>query len=171
MGVYHANLRIETVAGRPSYHDLRADLLSIVGESGFQDGILTVASAHTTCSLFFDETMHDTNFYGDDFLWLDINETMEKIAPRMTTEGQYHSPGPEHVAFGLSLSDPSYPAEKWVMLNTDAHIRSSIFGSPSLTFIVKDGELLLGPLGRVYFVDWDQLRERTRTVSVMVMGE
>ena len=56
-------------------------------------------------------------------------------------------------------------------LNTDAHLKSSIFGSPSLTFIVKDGEIQLGALGKVYFVDWDQLRERTRKVQIMVMGE
>ena len=57
------------------------------------------------------------------------------------------------------------------MLNTDAHIRSSVFGSPSLTFIIRDGNILLGTLGRVYFVDWDQLRERTRIINVMILGE
>ena len=32
-------------------------------------------------------------------------------------------------------------------------------------------EIQLGALGKVYFVDWDQLRERTRKVQIMVMGE
>ncbi len=101
----------------------------------------------------------------------DINDVMEKIAPSMKMENQYHSPGPKHIEFGLSLGSKDYPAEKWTMLNTDAHLKSSIFGSPSLTFIVKDGEIQLGALGKVYFVDWDQLRERTRKVQIMVMGE
>ena len=57
------------------------------------------------------------------------------------------------------------------MLKRDAHVTSSMFGSPSSTFIVKDGEIQLGALGKVYFVDWDQLRERTRKVQIMVMGE
>ena len=171
MTVFHDTLQVRTVTGRNSYHDIREQLNEAVAASGIKDGSLTVASAHTTCSLFFDETMHDRNFFGDEFLWQDINEAMDKIAPPMQCEGQYHSPGPEHIAFGLSLSDPSYPAEEWVMLNTDAHLKASIFGSASLTFIVRDGELLLGPLGRVYFVDWDRLRERTRTINVMVMGE
>ncbi|BDP82499.1 hypothetical protein EfmAA290_31750 (plasmid) [Enterococcus faecium] len=39
------------------------------------------------------------------------------------------------------------------------------------TLIVQEGKLLLGEMGRVYFVDWDQLRERTRTINLMIMGE
>lgn len=170
MNTFHKTLSVDTVEGRPSYHDIRKDLLDMVKEANIQNGMLVISVPHTTCSVFFDETMHDVNFFGDDFLHVDINEAMDKIAPRMTTENQYHSPGPEHIAFGISLSDPNYPAEKWVMLNTDAHLRASIYGSNSMTLIVKDGELQLGALGRVYFVDWDQLRKRTRSINLMVMG-
>lgn len=171
MKINHDKILLDCVAGRPAYHDIREQLLDIVKKAEVKDGMLVVSSAHTTCSLYFDETMHDVNYYGDEYLQVDINNVMQDIVPRMTSENQYNSPGPEHIAFGLSLSDPAYPAEKWTMLNTDAHIRSSLFGTASLTLIIKDGELLLGPLGRVYFVDWDQLRERRRTVNVMVMGE
>ncbi|WP_317076696.1 YjbQ family protein [Clostridium neonatale] len=157
--------------GRPSYHDIREELNKFVEESKIENGMLVVSSAHTTCSLYFDETMHDVNFYGDEYLQVDINNTMDRLVPKMTSENQYNSPGPKHIEFGLSLSDPNYPAEKWTMLNTDAHIRSSIYGSPSLTFIIKDGGLLLGALGRIYFVDWDQLRERKRTINMMILGE
>ena len=115
---------------------------------------------HVLC--IFDECMHDTNYWGDEYLQADINDVMEKIAPSMKMENQYHSPGPKHIEFGLSLGSKDYPAEKWTMLNTDAHLKSSIFGSPSLTFIVKDGEIQLGALGKVYFVDWDQLRETNK---------
>jgi len=171
MKISHSRILLNCVSGRPSYHDIREELLDAVKQAGVKDGMLVVASAHTTCSLYFDETMHDKNYFGDEYLQVDINNMMEKLAPRMTSVHQYNSPGPEHIAFGLSLSDPAYPAEKWTMLNTDAHLRASVFGSPSLTFIIREGELLLGSLGRVYFVDWDQLRERERTVNVMVMGE
>lgn len=171
MKIRHSKILLDCVAGRPSYHDIRKELLDAVKQADVKDGILTAASAHTTCSLYFDETMHDKNYFGDEYLQVDINNTMEKIAPRMTSENQYNSPGPEHIAFGMGLADPAYPAEKWTMLNTDAHLRSSLFGTASITLIIKDGELLLGSLGRVYFVDWDQLRERERTVNVVVMGE
>ncbi len=170
MTIYHHSFNLDCVGGRPSYHDIKDELLTAVQKSAVKDGFLVVSSAHTTCSLYFDETMHDTNYYGDEYLQVDINNTLEKIVPRMTSEHQYNSPGPKHIEFGLNLSDPAYPAEKWTMLNTDAHIRSSLFGSPTLTFIIKNNELLLGSLGRVYFVDWDQLRPRKRTVNIMIMG-
>ena len=40
-----------------------------------------------------------------------------------------------------------------------------------LRLLLRDGNILLGTLGRVYFVDWDQLRERTRIINVMILGE
>ena len=158
MGVFFGEVTLETVKGRASYHDISDEIRENIKKSELKNGCVVISSAHTTCSLYFDECMH-------------INDVMEKIAPSMKTENQYHSPGPKHIEFGLSLGSKDYPAEKWTMLNTDAHLKSSIFGSPSLTFIVKDGEIQLGALGKVYFVDWDQLRERTRKVQIMVMGE
>ena len=171
MRFHHDTLTIETVSGRPSYHDIRKELLDTVDTAGIENGMLVISSPHTTCSLFFEETMHDTNFFGDDYFHVDINNVMETIIPKMTSENQYNSPGPKHIDFGTRLSDPNYPAEKWVMLNTDAHLRSSIYGTNSMTLIVQEGKLLLGEMGRVYFVDWDQLRERTRTINLMIMGE
>ncbi|OON92068.1 MAG: secondary thiamine-phosphate synthase [Epulopiscium sp. Nele67-Bin002] len=171
MSIFHGDFQLQTIMGRVSYHDISEQIKEIVSKSDIKDGIITISSAHTTCSMFFDETMHDVNYFGDDFLHVDINNVMDKIVPKMTSENQYNSPGPKHIEFGLSLSDPNYPAHKWTMLNTDAHIRSSMFGSPSLTFIIKDSQILLGALGKVYFVDWDHLRERTRNVNVIVMGE
>ena len=46
--------------------------------------------------------MHDVNYYGDDLLQVDLNEVLEKIIPTQTTEGQYHSPGPEHIKYGMA---------------------------------------------------------------------
>ena len=169
--VFHKEIKIKTVSGRTSYHDIQNDLVQIVESVDVRDGILVISTPHTTCSFYYEENMHDRNFYGDDFLQVDINNLMEKLAPKMTSENQYNSPGEEHIKFGLSLTDPNYPAEKWVMLNTDAHLKSSVFGTHSETLIIKDGQLLCGSLGKVYFVDWDQLRERDRTVNVLVMGE
>ncbi|MCX8640098.1 YjbQ family protein [Gilliamella sp. B3172] len=170
MKIYHHTLTISTVAGRHSYHDISNALDQFMQHANIQNGQLTIATTHTTCSLFFEESMHDTNFYGDELLHVDINNILEKIVPKMTSENQYNSPGPKHIAFGLSLNNPHYPAEKWVMLNTDAHIKSSLFGSCSLVIIVKNGKPLLGSLGRIYFVDWDTLRARQRTVNLMLMG-
>lgn len=170
MNIYHHTITIKTVAGRPSYHDISDELKAVIGRANIQNGLLTITTPHTTCSLFCDECMHDTNYFGDDYLHVDINNMLEKIVPKMTSENQYNSPGPKHIEFGLRLNDPNYPAEKWVMLNTDAHLRSSLFGSFSVNVIIKDGLMLLGDLGQIYFVDWDCLRERNRTINFMIMG-
>ena len=167
------SIKDKVIQGLPLLNGMGVDQVydQLKTRLGLKNGCVVISSAHTTCSLYFDECMHDTNYWGDEYLQADINDVMEKIAPSMKMENQYHSPGPKHIEFGLSLGSKDYPAEKWTMLNTDAHLKSSIFGSPSLTFIVKDGEIQLGALGKVYFVDWDQLRERTRKVQIMVMGE
>lgn len=169
MIVRHARIDVHSCAGRPSYHNVIDDVRLIVSESGIRDGICVVASAHTTCSVFFEEFMHDRNFYGDEFLHVDLNEVLDRVVPRQTTEGQYHSPGPEHLAYGMAKADPDYPAQEWTMLNTDGHLRSDLLGA-SETFPIKGGELLVGAVGSIYFVDFDQTRERDRHINVVVLG-
>lgn len=171
MLIFHKQITINTVSGRPSYHNITEELKEFAKVSKIKNGMCVVSVPHTTCSVYFDENMHDINYFGDEYLQVDINSIMDRIAPRCTTENQYNSPGPEHVKFGMSLPDPDYPAEKWTMLNTEAHIRASIFGGASETIIIRDGEMLLGSLGRLYFVDWDQNRERKRKCNIMIMGE
>lgn len=77
MNIYHHSIEINTVAGRHSYHDINNELKQVVQESNIQNGQLTVATTHTTCSLFFDECMHDTNYFGDEYLHVDINNVLE----------------------------------------------------------------------------------------------
>ena len=169
MIVWHSRIDLHTCANRPSYHNITEVIRKVVSDSGVRSGICAVTSAHTTCSVFFDEFMHDRNYFGDELIHVDLNEVLEKAIPRQRTEGQYYSPGPEHIAYGMKKTDPDYPALKWTMLNTDAHLRSDIIGA-SETFPVKDGRLLVGPVGSIYFVDFDQTRERNRHVNVVVIG-
>lgn len=169
--MYYTDFRVSTVQGRTSFHDISTRITEALKDSGIREGILVAATPHTTCSLYYEETMHDCNYFGDEYLQVDIAETMDRIVPPMRTEGQYHSPGPEHIAFGLSLGSADYPAEKWTMLNTDAHLKASLYGNNSLTLIIHEGRLSTGSLGRIYFADWDTLRPRDRQVQVMVMGE
>ncbi len=55
-------------------------------------------------------------------------------------------------------------------LNTDAHIRSALVGR-SETIPVIDGRIELGEFGQIYLVDFDGVRDRTRTVHFQVGGE
>lgn len=170
MAVFHKEIKLHTVSNRPSYHDVTPEVQTMLNESGIQNGLCVISSPHTTCAVFFEEYMHDRNYYGDEFLQVDLNETLEKIIPIQKTEGQYHSPGPEHIAYGMAKTDPDYPAQEWTMLNTDGHLRATMLGA-SETLIIKDGTLLNGKVGSVYFVDFDQTRERNRTCNIMIMGE
>lgn len=77
--IKHDEIKLHTVAGRASYHDLREDLVEITHKSGLKDGLMTITTPHTTCSFFYEETMHDVNYFGDDLLHVDINEVMEKL--------------------------------------------------------------------------------------------
>ena len=51
MNIYHDDIVLQTVIGRPSYHDIKQHLIDFVKKSNIKDGLITVSSAHTTCSL------------------------------------------------------------------------------------------------------------------------
>lgn len=171
MSFYFGEIELETVQGRPSYHMITDDVKKLVEKSEVQNGICLVQTTHTTCSVYFDEYMHDKNYYNDDFLQVDLNHVLEKIIPRQSTEKYpYLSPGPEHIAYGMKKIDPNYPAIKWTMLNTDGHLRSDMLGS-SVSLGIHKQNLLLGSVGQVFFVDFDQTRVRKRKVEVVILGE
>ena len=148
MAVYHKEIRLKTVSNRPSYHDITTDIVDALRESKIQDGICVVSSPHTTCSVIFEEYMHDKNYYGDEYLQIDLNNVLDKIIPVQKTENQYYSPGPKHIEYGMKKVDPDYPAMEWTMLNTDGHLRSTLLGSSEI-LIVKNGELLNGKVGYI----------------------
>ena len=92
---------------------------------------------------------------------------MEKLIPTCRVEGQYMHPGTKHIDFAMNEAKE---VGEWTSLNTDAHLRSVFFGR-SETIVIEEGKLDLGEFGYVYFVDWDQVRDRKRIVQVVVMGE
>lgn len=171
MTVYQKSLPIETASGRPSYHNITEQIKEVVEESGVKNGICVVQTPHTTCSVFFEEYVHDHDFNGDEYLQVDLNRVLDRIVPRELTDNtNYRYPGPKHLEFLMSLDDPQFPCDPGTILNGDAHIRGSLLGA-SETFILKDGALQIGSVGSIYFVDWDQNRSRKRKCGVLIMGE
>ncbi|MCL2814374.1 MAG: secondary thiamine-phosphate synthase enzyme YjbQ [Oscillospiraceae bacterium] len=166
MAVYLGKVRVQSADHLPHFHNITDEVKNIVAESGIKNGICTVYSHHTTCSVMIQECSHDINYYGREYMQMDLIEVMEKIIPTCRTEGQYYHPGPKHIEFALSFPDE----EPKGSLNTDAHLRSSFFGR-SETIVVENGVLSLGDFGFVYFIDWDQVRERARVAEIVVMGE
>lgn len=173
MKIINKTLKIHTVAGRVSYHNITNEVKKILNLAGIEKGNVIVQSPHTTCSVVFEEYVHDTDFNGDEFLQVDLNRILDKIIPRELTEGMdYRYPGPKHEQFlyDIAKTHPEFPADPGTILNGDAHLRGSLLGA-SQTFIVNDGKMQIGSVGYIYFIDWDQNRERDRKCHVQIIGE
>ena len=158
MIVKHEQLTVKSNGVRVTYKNMTEEVKKFFQDAGIKDGICVVSTPHTTCSIIFDEFTHDYDWNGDELLQVDMNRILEKLVPRQLTESDYLYPGPEHVQFlqDLAAEDPQYPADPATILNADE---------------VKDGELQIGSVGYIYFVDWDQNRVRNRKCNVLLMGQ
>lgn len=164
-------LTLTSNGSRVAYHNITDEVKQIIADSGINNGVCVIQSPHTTCSVIFEEFVHDTDFNGDEFLQVDLNRILDHIIPRELSEDtNYRYPGPKHLDFLMNLDDPNYPSDPGTILNGDAHIRASFFGA-SESFILNEGKLEIGSVGYIYFIDFDQNRVRDRTCHIMVMGE
>lgn len=170
MAVYSAKLNLTSHGNRVTYHEITEQVRQHVKESGIKEGICVVASPHTTCSVIFEELSYDKDYYGYEYLQLDLNEILDGLIPECKTEGQYHHPGPEHIRVGLEEFKGKISPEAYTMLNTDAHLKSTLLGT-SETFVIDNGEMQIGLVGYIYFIDFDQLRVRDRTCHIKIIGE
>lgn len=166
MTVFHATVPVHSPLHKPMFHDVTAQAVDAVAASGVRMGTVTVYSQHTTCSVIIQEESHDRLFDGTEHLLQDMLDRLETLVPTCRHEGQYLHPGPKHIAHA---EDDLGEKAVW-SLNTDAHIRSALIGR-SETIPVVDGRMELGEFGRIYFVDFDGVRERDRVVHLQVMGE
>lgn len=170
MMVYSGQITLTSHGNRVTYHEITEQIREHVKKSGIKEGICSVVSPHTTCSVIFEELSYDTNYYGYEYLQVDLNNILEKLIPRCVTEGQYYHPGPKHIKVGLEDFKGSISPEAYTMLNTDAHLKSTLLGT-SETFVIENGELQIGTVGYIYFIDWDQIRKRDRTCHIKIIGE
>jgi secondary thiamine-phosphate synthase enzyme len=165
VAVHHRTIDVSSEA-RVTFHDLTDDVAALLSESGIASGIAVVSSPHTTCSVLIQEESHDTTDLGSEYLMQDLTDVLRRVIPDCTAEGQYHHPGPRHLAGATGERGE----EAWWSLNVDAHLRSVLLGR-SESIPVIDGALALGEFGRIYFADFDQMRARPRTVHVTFIGE
>uniref|UniRef100_UPI00403F1238 YjbQ family protein n=1 Tax=Candidatus Enterococcus willemsii TaxID=1857215 RepID=UPI00403F1238 len=172
MNIKHGTINVLSNGTRVTYTDITNQVREHINNSGIRDGLCIVSSQHTTCSIIFEEFVHDKDWKGDEFLQVDLNRILDKLVPRQLTETDYVYPGEKHVAFLEEISQHSsdYPNDLTTILNADAHLRASFFGS-NQTLIIKDGEPLIGSVGYIYFIDWDQNRQRNRACNLLMMGE
>lgn len=166
MSVVTEKIVLQSKGNRITYHEITDKVREVVKNSGIKEGIVVVSTVHTTCSVFLEEMVHDRDWWGDEFLQVDLNETMEKIIPTCTTEGMYHYPGPLHGKFAEEVIKD----DKTRSLNTDAHLRATFIGN-SVTLPLIDYEVVTGRFGYIYFVDWDRKVVRYRNVYIQVIGD
>ena len=166
MTVFHATAALHFPLHKPGFEDVTAAALDAVAESGVRNGILTVYSQHTTCAVLIQEESMDQTLDGVEFLLQDMVDYLTTLVPTCRREGQYLHPGPKHLEYATG----KLGEEGWWSLNTDAHLRSVLLGR-SETIPVIDGRPELGEFGRIYFADFDAMRQRDRTVRFTVMGE
>jgi len=166
MTVHHETTKVHSPLRKPMFHDVTTAAQEAVQRSGIRMGTITVYSAHTTCSVIIQEESHDRLFDGTEHLLQDMLDRLEVVVPTCRHEGQYLHPGPMHIRHARE----NLGEEAVWSLNTDAHIRSGLVGR-SETIPILDGRIELGEFGRIYFVDFDGMRERDRTVHFQSMGE
>ena len=164
---YNEKIKVNSEVCHPTFFDISDKIRKAIQNSGAKSGICVVYSHHTTCSIMIQELSHDKNYYGLEYLQQDICNVMEKLIPPCRSEGQYMHPGPKHIDFAMNEVGE---VGEWTCLNTDAHLRSCIFGR-SESIVIENGRPDLGEFGHVYMIDWDQVRERERMVQIQIIGE
>ncbi len=173
MAVYKEELELQSKGTRPTYINITEQVRQAIKNSGIKDGLVTVISPHTTCSVFFEEFVHDIDENGNEFLQNDLNTVLEKIIPDQVDIDTYTYPGEAHyqaVEAWPNAAEYLPNGDRKALWNCDSHLKSTILGS-SESFEVDDGDLGVGTTGHIYFVDFDRTRPRTRKCKVIVIGE
>ena len=172
MTVYHEKFQVDTVANRDSFHDVTHQVNKAIQDSQVKDGLCCISTAHTTCSVFFEEYTHDVDALGDDFLNVDLSRILTNIVPLHNGKDSYLYPGEEHYKAVESWEQAAEylpNGDRQALWNGDAHIKATILGN-SVTFPVIDGQLAVGKTGYIYFVDFDRTRKRKRGITVTVIS-
>lgn len=171
--VYKEQIVVQSHGNTPSYINITEEVKKAIQNSGIQNGICTVISPHTTCSVFFEEFVHDFNEAGDEFLQQDLNDVLSKIIPDQVSADIYTYPGEEHykaVESWPNAAEYIPDGDRKALWNCDAHLKATLIGS-SQTFDVDNGKLGVGTTGYIYFVDFDRTRPRSRKCKIIVIGE
>ena len=166
MTVYHATAALHFPLNKPGFEDVTSAAVDAVAASGVRNGTLTVYSQHTTCAVLIQEESMDQTLDGVEFLLQDMVNYLTALVPTCRHEGQYLHPGPKHLEYATGTLGEA----GWWSLNTDAHLRSVLLGRSQVIPVI-DGRPELGEFGRIYFADFDGMRQRDRTARFTVMGE
>ena len=123
---------------------IREDVIKAVEESGIQNGIVVVMSAHPTAGVMVNEDL--------ECLHVDMEKTRDKMAPVVA-------------AYAHSHYLPSYGATGG---NAPGHLKQMLTGY-EVMFPVIEGKALIRFAQDIYFAEFDG--PQLRTYYIEVMGE
>src|SRR5579885_1622680 len=119
-------------------HDLTAQLQNFVKSASISDGTVVAQILHTSATLAVNEL-------DEPMLLGDITRKLRMLAPK---EENYLHNGPLRT---VNLCQEDTHCDR----NADAHVKATLFGRPSVTLIVRDGELVLGRWQKVALIEFD----------------
>ncbi len=149
MKTFQSESQLRT-AGGLTVTDITEEVRDLVRQSGIQDGICSVYSPHTTCSVRVNEWERG---FLEDFAVL-----LKRLVP---TEHYYAHDDWDRRTENVCEEDMEVG-------NGHAHCMSMLLGPAGESIPVNDGELALGQWQRVLFLELD--RERDRRWLVQVVG-
>lgn len=129
-------------ADRVEIVDLTDTVMAFVRRSGVQEGLLSLWSMHTTCTVFINESQ------------VALDADMKTFLDDLVARGKYY----KHNDPALSDCDRQ---------NADSHLRAMLLGH-SVTMQISGGELVVGQWQRVLCGEMDG--PRTRKIRAQVQG-
>src|SRR6476646_4699237 len=130
---------------REELYNLSKTVRDFVKSSGIRDGLVNVASLHTTSAIFINEwqeaLVHDVKAY---------------LASLISKDDYYRH------------NDPAW--SDCDRHNADSHLRSLLLGM-NLTLQIENGDVVLGEWQSVIMAEFDGPRERSIRIQAMGIGE
>ena len=148
MKTFQSESQLRT-AGGLTVTDITEDVRDAVRQSGITDGICSVYSPHTTCSVRVNEWEHG---FLEDFAVL-----LKRLVP---SEHYYAHDDWDRRTENVCEEDMEIG-------NGHAHCMSMLLGPAGESIPVRDGELALGRWQRVLFLELDRARDRRWLVQVV----
>ena len=131
------NERIRFRTTKDGVTGLTEQIKDCVKKSGVKSGLLCAFITHTTAAL-------TVNSFWDPLGHEDIQDEIRRLIPTRVDFKHQHDT-PEDAA---------------------GHVKSTLIG-PSMTFIIENGELLLGHSQGIYFLEFDGPRNRECIVKIL----
>jgi len=136
----HGEMLVVPTDQRVEVVDLTDKVMEFVRQFNIREGLVSLWSMHTTCTLFINEFQVA--------LLSDIKRFLEQMVAR---DGEYLHNDPAH-------SDCD-------RMNADSHLRAMLLGH-SLTLQISGGEVVLGQWQRILMAELDGPRARSLRIQI-----